>query len=115
MSDRISIDLTMLADAGDRLRVIAADFDTADATVDVVTAAIGGTNETRELRHAVEEFAATWRLRREKVRADVHYLAEVATAVASELECRDQDLASQVCPSHLTPSLSPALAGQEES
>lgn len=115
MADRISIDLAMLADAGGKLGVIAADFDTADSTIGAVTAAIGGTNETHELRHAVEDFANTWRLRRERVREDVQYLAEVASAVAEELESRDTSLANQFGQSNLTPSMSTVTPGQGES
>jgi len=96
MSSRLTIDLGALASTGSQLARIAAEFDTADLAVERLTAAIGSTHDTHELRAAVEDFVGNWRIRREGMQGNLVYLADVATAVADNLSGADADLAASL-------------------
>ena len=115
MAGTLSIDLSMLVESSARLAAIAAELNATDVGVEAVTSAVGGTNETHELRRSLEGFARTWRVRRERICGDVQYLADVVAAVTAEFEACDDDMARQLGPSPVTlaqPWLSP---GQGES
>ncbi len=111
MASKIRIDLDALASTSDDLAKIANEFDDTDTMVDMVTSAIGATNETHELRAAVEHFAGTWRIRREKVRENVRYLAQTSASVAENLAAADTDLATSLteAATSTTPSMPPNL------
>lgn len=79
-----------------QLATIANEFDDTDTVVDLVTTAIGSTNETHELRAAVEHFAGTWRIRREKVRENVRYLAQTSASVSENFTATETDLANSL-------------------
>jgi len=99
MSARLAVDLAALSQASDRLAAIAAGFDTVNAVVDQVTAAIGCATETHELRAAVEHCAGAWRIRRGQLHDEVHHLSEIAGSVAQHLESTDLDLAANLASS----------------
>lgn len=105
MGDRLVVDLDALAQTAEQLATVANEFDDTDTVVNLVTDAIGSTNHTHELRAAVEHFAGTWRIRREKVRESVRYLSQTAGAVAEHLSSTDEGLAT-----HLTATPPPATA-----
>lgn len=104
MADRLIIDLDALAQTSEQLAKIANEFDDTDTVVNLVTEAIGSTNETHQLRAAVEHFAGTWRIRREKVRDSVRYLSETSGAVAEHLASTDEDLAQNLTAPPVAPA-----------
>ncbi len=113
MGDRLVVDLDALAQTSEHLAKIANEFDDTDTVVNLVTEAIGSRNETHELRAAVEHFAGTWRIRREKVRDSVRYLSQTAAAVAEHLSNTDQGLASNLSSSGPGPTPAAAASGIE--
>lgn len=94
MSSELKVDLTALGEAASMLASIAAEFDDAGVNTATVTASIGNKNETHNLRHEVEQFANTWKIRRQEMQTDVSYLAEISAMVAETLGKADTDLAT---------------------
>lgn len=114
MSGRLRIDLDALSASATDLAKIANEFDDADTAVDLVTDAIGTASQTGKLRHAVQDFAGTWRIRRQEVKENVRYLSQTAAAVAEHLASTDQDLATNLtAPPPAAASVPRSLAAPE--
>lgn len=108
MAARLTIDLDALAETSRRLSLIAAEFSSTDNTVDQVTADIGATNDTHELRRAVEDFANKWRVRREGIQGNLVYLADVAGAVADNMTDAETQLATALTDPQPAPAPAPS-------
>lgn len=96
MGDRLVVDLAALAEASQALQAISAELSDSDMVIGQVTAAIGSTNETQNLRQAVERVSNTWDVRRAELRDDVTYLSRMAARVAQELGGVDRGLATRL-------------------
>jgi hypothetical protein len=111
----LRVDLTALGDAASALAKIAGEFDAADSNSQTATSSLGSKGETQRLRHEIESFASSWRARREELKGDVSYLAEMAQLVAETLGDTDKGLAANIsansAPSGLTPSNATAAGG----
>jgi len=94
--DALRIDLSALDASSTDLARIANEFDDTDTMVDMVTDAIGQAPQTGRLRHAVEDFAGTWRIHRQEVKEDVRYLAQIASAVSEYMTSADGQLAQSL-------------------
>ena len=90
MADRLKLDTVALRDAGTSLRVVAQEFNDANANSDGVAGAVGHT----ELAQCVEDFAHGWDDKRAKVVESVAGLAESCVGIGDGFEGLDRDFAS---------------------
>jgi uncharacterized protein YukE len=81
MSD-LKVDTQVLHDAGNALRAVATDFDTADATVESYGPAMGH----HRVEHELSGFAGDWKVRRGEMVESVKSLAEAAEKAGQTYE-----------------------------
>ena len=90
MADRLKLDTVALRDAGTSLRVVAQEFNDANANSDGVADAVGHAG----LASCVRDFAHGWDDRRAKLVDSVASLAESCTGVSDGFEGLDRDFAA---------------------
>ncbi|MCL1869455.1 MAG: hypothetical protein FWF90_03455 [Promicromonosporaceae bacterium] len=91
-TDRLVVDVGLVSGTASDLNAIVAEFDTADTYADAVADAVG----VDELADAVRSFAHGWKVKRGKLHDSIANLAELTSAVATELAKADKDLADSV-------------------
>lgn len=92
MAHGITVDTTVLRDQGSRLGLLAADFHSADAVADLAEEAVGVHPDTEELRHQLNGFSSSWRIRREGMQGDIDTLRHHVEHVAGAFEDADTHL-----------------------
>lgn len=90
MADRLKLDTVALRDAGASLRVVAQEFNDANANSDDVADAVGHAG----LASRVRDFAHGWDDRRAKLVDSVASLAESCAGVSDGFEGLDRDFAA---------------------
>jgi len=90
MGDRLTVDTAGLREAGAGLRTVAAEFDGANASSDVVADAVGHA----ELASAIRDFAHGWDDRRAEMVADIASLAEACSGIGDGFEDLDHAFAA---------------------
>lgn len=91
MSD-LNIDTTVLREAGSSLRVVATEFEHANARSDTAAEAVGH----GDLADRVREFAHNWDDKRGKMLEGIAFLAEAATAVGEHFEDLETELVASL-------------------
>ncbi len=86
------VDTDLLIETGEHLGFVAREFDDADRYAETVADAVG--DDT--LADAIRSFANDWKNRRAKMQESIGNLAELTTAVGSELQSADDGLASSL-------------------
>jgi L-lactate utilization protein LutB len=92
MTDQLVVDVDLLLDTGDDLTAIVNEFDGADSYADRVAAAVG--DDT--LAEAIRDFSSEWKNRREKMKESIANLAELTTAVGTQFQDVDKQLATSL-------------------
>lgn len=90
--DRLRVDTTMLRVAGQQLRVVATEFQQANANSDDAAEAIGHGG----LAGAVHSFAHNWDDRRGKMLEEIGKLAKSASTVGEAFEELDKQFAASL-------------------
>ncbi|WP_432457623.1 hypothetical protein [Cellulomonas iranensis] len=90
MSGKLSIDTTVLRDAGSSLRAVAQEFDQANARSSRAAEHVGHAG----LAAAVEDFAHGWDGRRAKIVENIAALSDACTGIADGFEDLDTELAA---------------------
>ena len=90
MADRLKLDTVALRDAGANLRVVAQEFNDANANSDDVASAVGHPG----LESRIEQFAHGWDDKRGKVVDMVASLADACTGIGEGFEGLDRDFAA---------------------
>jgi hypothetical protein len=90
--EELVADTDLLVETGEHLDVVAREFDDADRYAETVADAVG--DDT--LAEAVRSFANDWKNRRSKMQESISNLAELTTAVGSELRSADAGLATSL-------------------
>ena len=90
MADRLKLDTVALRDAGTSLRVVAQEFNDANANSDGVADAVRHAG----LARCVEDFAHGWDDRRAKLIGLIASLAESCTGIGEGFEGLDRDFAA---------------------
>jgi conjugal transfer/entry exclusion protein len=92
MTDQLVVDVDLLLDTGDDLTAIVNEFDGADSYADRVADAVG--DDT--LADAIRDFSSEWKNRREKMKESIANLAELTTAVGTQFQDVDKQLATSL-------------------
>ncbi|MFD2797422.1 hypothetical protein ACFS27_27965 [Promicromonospora vindobonensis] len=92
MTDQLVVDVDLLLDTGDDLTAIVNEFDGADSYADQVADAVG--DDT--LADAIRDFSSEWKNRREKMKESIANLAELTTAVGTQFQDVDNQLATSL-------------------
>lgn len=90
MSGDLNVDTEVLREAGASLRIVATEFEHANARSDAAAEATGHSG----LAERVREFAHNWDDRRGKMLENVAALAESAGAVGEQFEAVEEELVS---------------------
>jgi uncharacterized protein YukE len=90
MGDRLTIDTAVLREAGASLRLVAAEFDDADAHSDAAAEVVGH----QELASAVRDFAHGWDDRRAELVQDIASLAQACEGIGDGFEDLDRQFAA---------------------
>ena len=89
MGDRLTVDTAGLREAGAALRLVAAEFDDADAHSDAAAESVGH----HELASAVRDFAHGWDDRRAELVQEVAALAQSCEGIGDGFEDLDREFA----------------------
>jgi hypothetical protein len=95
--DALRVDTALLRTAGTQLRVVADEFQQANANSDDAAEVVGH----RDLAEAVRSFAHNWDDRRAKMVEKIGALAESATTVGDAFEELDKEFAAALSPGRL--------------
>jgi uncharacterized protein YukE len=90
MGDRLTIDSAALREAGAALRLVAAEFDHADAHSDAAAEVVGH----HELASAVRDFAHGWDDRRAEMVHEVASLAQSCEGIGESFDDLDRQFAA---------------------
>lgn len=90
MAGRLTLDTVALREAGSGLRLVAQEFDDANAATDDLAAALGHAR----LADRVRDFAHGWDDRRAEMVGSIAALAEACTGVGEGFEGLDTDFAA---------------------
>jgi len=90
MGDRLTVDTAGLREAGAALRLVAAEFDDADAHSDAAAESVGH----HELASAVRDFAHGWDDRRAELVQEVAALAQSCEGIGDGFEDLDRQFAA---------------------
>lgn len=90
MADRLKLDTVALRDAGANLRVVAQEFNDANANSDDVASSVGHPG----LASCIEQFAHGWDDKRGKIVGMVTSLADSCTGIGEGFEGLDRDFAA---------------------
>ena len=90
MADRLTLDTVALRDAGTSLRLVAQEFNDANATSDGVAVAVGHAG----LAQCVGDFAHGWDDKRAKMVDSIAGLADSCVGISDGFEKLDHDFAS---------------------
>ncbi len=92
MVDQLKVDTSRLIEAGTALRVVATEFEHADARSDDVADAVGDD----ELAGKIRDFSDNWDDKRAKMLGDIQTLAESAKATGEAFEAVEQSLTNSL-------------------
>lgn len=110
MSGRLRIDTGELQERANALRVLATEFDIADGIADHLQDAVGVHHDTESLRHEIDGFASSWRIRREKMQTSISDLQGYVSQVVSSFEEAEAQLAAGIADSQSTDPI-PTVSG----
>lgn len=92
MGDQLRVDTKLLREAGASLRVVATEFEHANANSEDVADAVGH----HGLAGKIHEFADNWDDKRGKMMEDIQQLAEAAKGTGEAFERLDTELAASL-------------------
>lgn len=92
MTDQLVVDVDLLLETGNDLTAIVNEFDGADSYANRVADDVG--DDT--LADAVRDFSNEWKGRREKMKESIANLAELTTAVGTQFQDVDKQLATSL-------------------
>lgn len=96
MAGRLKVDTGVLNEHGENLRVLAFEFNVADDFADYAEEAVGVHPDTEGLRHQINGFASSWRIRREEMQVDIEELKGYITHVAATFDDTEAQLAAGI-------------------
>lgn len=96
MAGRLRLDTGHLHDRAAALRILAAEFDIADGVADLIQEAVGVHHDTESLRHEIDSFASSWRIRREKMQSGIADLEGYVTQVANSFDQAESELTAGI-------------------
>lgn len=96
MASELRVDTGVLHEQSSRLKLIATEFNSADTVADIAEQAVGIHPDTGELRHQINGFSSSWRIRREKMQVKIEDLQGYIEHVATTFDDTDQQLAQGI-------------------
>ena len=96
MASRLKLDTGVLNEHGENLRILAYEFNVADDFADYAEEAVGVHADTEGLRHQINGFASSWRIRREEMQVDIEELKGYITHVAATFDDTESQLAAGI-------------------